>query len=162
HVGVEGDISEPPSASQLESAARLDLGTPFDEPQVALAEVQMLQLLHDNGFFSAKITHDFQYEPGHQQVHITFTVTSGRRAHYTAPTVAGSTAGLTRSQINRATHWQRFLVPGYRGVTQTRTRVGVTGVRGKLQDENRLLATVTLDTLAPSENGRRALPHITI
>jgi outer membrane protein assembly complex protein YaeT len=162
HVGFEGNLSEPPSASQLLSSSGLELGTPFDEPQVAVAETTMLQLLRDNGFFSAGVTHDFRYEAEHQQVHITFTVSTGKRAHYTAPVISGSTAGLTDKQLAKATKWHRFLVPGYRGVTQNRTRDGVAGVRRKLQDADRLLATVNLDSLDPENKGRAAVPRITI
>jgi outer membrane protein assembly complex protein YaeT len=162
HVGFEGNLSEPPSASQLLSASGLELGTPFDEPQVAVAEATMLKLLRDNGFFSASVTHDFSYEAEHQQVHITFTVVTGKRAHYTAPNITGSTAGLTEKQIAKATKWHRFLVPGYRSVAQNRTRDGVAGVRRKFQDADRLLATVTLNSLDPENKGRAALPRITI
>lgn len=162
HVGMEGDVPDSPSVSQLLSAARLELGTPFDEPQVAVAEVNILQLLRDDGFFNATLQHDFRYDPEHQQVHITFELTTGRRAHYAAPDITGATAGPGQHQIEKATKWHRFLFPGYRGVTQNRTRDGVARIRRKFQDADRLLATVTLDSLDPQNGGRTATPHITV
>jgi outer membrane protein assembly complex protein YaeT len=52
---------------------------------------------------------------------------------------------LSAKDATRATGWSRFLIPGYRGITQTRTRTGIDNIRAKYQNANRLQATVTLD-----------------
>ena len=162
HVGVDGDLPDPPAPSQLVSVAKLELGMPFDEPQLAVAETNMLRLLLENGFFNATVQHSLIYEPGHQQVHIMFDVRSGRRAQYGAPKFTGDISPLSAKKIANATRWQRFIVPGYRGITQNRTRDGLNGIRGKFQNADHLLATVTLESLAPEPGGRRTTPHIAI
>ena len=162
HVGTEGDLSDPPSPSQLVSAAKLELGMPFDEPQLAVAEASLLQLLRSNGYFNAQVGHQLRFDAAQQQVHITFQVTTGKRTNYGPPQVTGNTSVLTPRQIERATPWRNFLLPGYRGITQNRTRDGINGIRLKLQNAGNLLATVTLDSLQPAPGSTRAAPQITV
>ena len=162
HVGTEGDLSDPPSSSQLVSAAKLELGMPFDEPRLAVAEAGMLQLLRGNGYFSAQVGHQLSFEAGQQQVHITFQVATGKRTRYGPAQVTGNTSVLTPRQIEKATSWRNFLLPGYRGITQNRTRDGVNGIRLKFQNAGHLLATVTLDSLEPANGRARATPQITV
>ena len=161
HVGVEGDLSDPPAPSQLVSAAKLELGMPFDEPQLATAETNILQLLRGNGYFNAQVSHELKFEAEHQQVRITFLLSSGYRAHYAPPVINGNTSVMSQTKIEKATPWRRFLLPGYRGVTQNRTRDGMNGIRLKFQDASHLLAIVTLDPLEAID-GRHATPHISI
>jgi outer membrane protein insertion porin family len=166
HVGVRTDLSEPPSPGQIVSAASLDLGAPFDPAQVSAAEANIRKLLIDNGYFHPEVEHQLEYDNTWQQVKITFAIAAGRRAHYDTPRITGDTSVLNQRDIDKATHWHRFLIPGYRGITQNRTRTGIDNIRLKYQNSDRLLATVTLDSLAPQEDGkkgvRRATPHITV
>ena len=162
HVGVEGNLSDPPAPSQLVSAAKLELGMPFDEPQLATAETNILELLRGNGYFNAQVSHELKFEPEHQQVRITFLVSSGYRAHYAPPVITGNTSVVSQKKIEKATPWRRFVLPGYRGVTQNRTRDGMNGIRLKFQDASHLLAIVTLDPLEADIDGRHATPHISI
>jgi len=166
HVGVESDVSEPPSAGQMVSAARLDLGTPFDETQLPEAEANIRKLLVDNGYFDAGISHRLDYEASFQQANITFVIATGKRARYEAPVVTGdSTLGtqvVTQEAIDKATKWRRFILPGYRGITQARTRSGIDGVRLKYENADRLFATVTLESLDATPDTKQAIPHIAI
>lgn len=149
HVGVESDFAEPPSPGQIISSARLELGTPFDEAQVIAAEENIRRLLASDGYSDSGVAHRLDYDNAFQQVRITFVIETGKRATYQKPAVTGDTTVLTEKQIDSATKWHKLLLPGYRGITQTRTRNGIDRVRLKYQNSDRLLATVTLDHLNP-------------
>ncbi len=160
-VLVETDISEPPSPAQLVSAVGLDLGTPFEESEVFLGEESIRKLLRENGYFAAVVGHRLEYDNQHQQVMVTYTVKPGKRTHYAAPEIHGDTGGLTPQQITNATRWRRTILPGvnlpgYRGITQNRTRAGLDAVRGKYHKSTRLMATVTL-TGIDEKTGRPTL-----
>jgi outer membrane protein assembly complex protein YaeT len=163
HVGVESDVSEPPTPGQIVSASRLDLGAPFDETRLPEAEENIRKLLVNDGYFGAEIAHRLDYDAAFQQVSTTFVIAAGKRARYQAPEIAGDTTILSPDMIAKATKWQRFLVPGYRGITQSRTRSGIDGIRLKYENVNRLLATVRLDSIErPAPDAKAALPHISV
>ena len=151
HVEIEGDISEPPNLGQILSVTGLTLGQPFDDAEVSSAENKIRQLLIDNGYFDPAVSHTLTYEDTWQQVRVTFRVHVGRRAHYTPPVIAGDTTVLSALAIDKATDWRRFLMPGYRGITQARTRVGIDKIRLSYQKSNRLLATVTFGGIVRDE-----------
>jgi outer membrane protein insertion porin family len=158
NVAVESSLSEPPGIAQMTSASNLDLGMPFDEEQLVTAEENIRKLLIGNGYFQPQIAHRLDYEPAWQQVRITFFIDAGKRNRYQLPIVTGDTSVLSVAQIDKATKWHRFLIPGYHGVTQSRSRTGVDNVRLKYQNANRLRATVTLEAL---DAGHPA-PRITV
>ncbi len=143
HVEIQGDVSEPPNAGQILSVTGITLGQPFDVGDIAAAEEKIRQLLINNGYFLQSISHRIDYENADQQVRVTFELRVGRRAHYALPVITGDTSVLSARAIDRVTDWHRFLMPGYRGITQTRTRVGIDKIRLAYQKSNRLLATVT-------------------
>jgi outer membrane protein assembly complex protein YaeT len=162
HVGVESDVTEPPSPGQIISSSRLYLGVPFEEDQLAVAEANIRRLLTDNGYFDSAIRSRLDYDAAFQQVNVTLVIDTGRRAHYLAPKITGDTSVLSAEDIEKASRWRRFLLPGYRGITQTRTRSGIDDIRLRYENANRLLATVTLESIAPSEDNRGATPHIAV
>ena len=162
-VVVDADIAEPPSNAQLASAARLDLGGSFDERQVFLGDENIRKLLRENGYFSAAVDHRLDYDDEYNQVRVTFTVKSGKRTHYSAPEFKGDLGDLTAEKLARTANWRRNLfagmtLPGYRGITQNRTRSGVDSIRDKYHKSSRLMATVTLDGIDEA-TGR---PRLTI
>ncbi len=162
HVAVESDVTEPPTPGQIENASQLDLGLPFDEDQLPAAEDNIRKLLDDNGYFDPQIARRLDYDPTFQQVNITFVIDAGKRAHYERPQITGPMTVLSEEAIDKASRWRRFLLPGYRGITQTRTRSGIDGIRLKYENANRLLATVTIDRIEPSADTKTGLPHITV
>jgi outer membrane protein assembly complex protein YaeT len=162
HVGVESDVAEPPSAGQLVSASRLGLGVPFDEDALGPAEANVRKLLTDNGYFEPTVGHRLDYDAVFQQVNITFTIATGKRARYNAPQISGDTTVVSAEAIDRATKWRRFLLPGYRGITQNRTRSGLDDIRLRYENSNRLLATVTLERIDPGPDLRTATPAIAV
>ena len=162
HVAVESSVTEPPSTGQIVNSSRLDLGVPFDEDQLPAAEDNIRKLLTDNGYFDPQIAHRLDYDGAFQQVNITFVIDTGKRAHYEQPQVTGNTTVLSAEAIDKASHWRRFLLPGYRGITQTRTRSGIDHIRLKYENANRLLATVTLDRIEPIAHSKTAVPRISV
>ncbi len=145
HVAVETSLSEPPSPGQIVSASDLDLGMPFDEEQLQTAEENIRKLLLNDGYFDPHISHRLKFDDTFQQVQVTFMIAGGKRSRYAAPTITGDTSVISASEIDKATKWHKLLIPGYRNVTQTRTRAGIDGVRAKYQNANRLRASVTLE-----------------
>jgi outer membrane protein insertion porin family len=142
-VAVVGKVGEPPNDGQLSNATSLDLGTPFDPSMIGPAEEGVRKLLVANGYYEAVVNHHLSYQDA-QQVNITFDVQAGKRSRYTTPKIVGTDLVLTPAKIIRSTAWHKFLIPGWRGVTQKRTSQGPENVRVRYLKANRLLATVTL------------------
>ena len=160
-VSVEGKVGEPPNHGQLSNATALDLGTPFDPSMLKPAEQGIRKLLVANGYYEATITHHLQYQDA-QQVDIDFRVQAGKRAKYTRPVIEGKDVVLTPSKIIRSTGWHKFLVPGWRSVTQKRTGQGVQNVRLRYVKANRLLATVSLAKLDYDAEIRAVKPTLDV
>lgn len=156
------DFTEPPNAGQIVNASRLELGDPFDAAQMPAAVESIRKLLVENGYFDPMIHPQLQYDNTYQQVHITFAIQTGKRASYMAPAVSGDTSVLSAEAIGKETHWHRFLLPGYRGITASRTRSGIGRVRLKYENSNRLLATVVLDGIEEKKAENKGLPKITV
>jgi outer membrane protein insertion porin family len=160
NVSATVDFSDPPNEGQIVNASRFQLGEPFDDTQMPSAVENIQKLLVQNGYFDATVDPQLRYDSVYQQVRITFVVKARRRARYERPAVTGNTSVLSEDAIIRATHWGRFLMPGYRGITATRTRSGIDGIRLKYENANRLLATVSLTSIDP--DGNKGKPHIDV
>ncbi len=161
-VATKGDVGEPPNAGQIVNASRLRLGDPFDMAAVPEAVENVRKLLVENGYFDPEVNPEFDYDMAYQQVNITFALKTGKRASYLPPQVSGDTSVLSAKAITSATHWHRFLVPGFRGITLSRTRSGIDNVRLKYENSNRLLATVVLDGIDEDKAKNKGLPRITV
>ena len=162
HVGVQADFPEPPSPSQIVSAARLDLGSPFDQEQLPASEENIRKLLVGDGYFDPEVSHRLDYDKTYQQVKITFLIDTGKRARYDTPEITGDTSVLSQIQIIKASHWRRFLFPGYRGITEARTLAGMDNIRLKYENVNRLRATVSLRGFDVKDPPGRAAPRIAV
>ncbi|HTA42438.1 MAG TPA: POTRA domain-containing protein [Bryobacteraceae bacterium] len=161
-VAADVDFAEPPNAGQIVNASRLQLGEPFDMDQVFAAVDNIRRLLVQNGYFDPVIDPQLGYDSIYERVNITFKVKTGKRASYLTPQVSGDTSVLSAEAIAKATHWHRFLLPGYRGITSSRTRSGIDKVRLKYQNSNRLLATVVLNEIEEQKPQNKGLPKITV
>lgn len=161
-VATKGDVGEPPNAGQIVNASRLRLGDPFDAAAVPPAVENIRKLLVENGYFDPEVNPEFDYDNAYQQVNITFALKTGKRASYLPPQVSGDTSVLSSKAIASATRWHRFLVPGYRGITLSRTRSGIDNVRLKYEKSNRLLATVVLEGIDEEKAANKGLARITV
>jgi len=149
HIEIDGDVSEPPNTGQILSVADIGLGQPFDPAQVSSAEEKIRQLLINNGYFVPVVSHSLEYDRQYQQVRVVFKLHVGKRAHYAIPVITGDTSVLSAQEIVKTTDWHRFLMPGYRGIQQNRTRSGIDRIRLKFEKSNHLLATVTFGGITP-------------
>ena len=161
-VAMKGDVGEPPNEGQIVNASRLRLGEAFDMAAVPVAVENVRKLLVENGYFDPVVNPEFDYDMAYQQVNITFALKTGKRASYLPPQVSGDTSVLSAKAITSATHWHRFLVPGFRGITLSRTRGGIDNVRSKYENSNRLLATVVLDGIDEDTAKNKGLARITV
>ncbi len=160
-VAAESHVAAPPSQGQIVNAARLQLGDPFDPAQIPPAVANIRKLLVDNGYFDPVVEPQLEYDQDYQQVHITFSIEAGKRAHYTDPEFAGNTTIVSKNDLIKASRWRHLLRPGYDGITATGTRTGVEQIRLKYEKVNRVLATVVLNRIAQIDS-RHGQPQVTV
>ena len=171
-VVADADVAEPPGAGQIVSVTRLQLGDPFDPGQVPGAVENVRKLLVDNGYFDPHIETKLVYHDTAQQVDIVFTIRTGKRGRYATPTITGATPSdgspvdgkntVSIKDLIQSTHWARFLLPGFRGVTQSRTRSGIDNIRFRYEKAHRLLATVELENMGHDLARNVAIPKIAV
>lgn len=161
-VEIQGDIPEPPNAGQLVTASRLDLGQPFDKDQVKKASENLGRLLVSDGFYGSHIDSDLEYNDLTQEVNITFTITARHRARFAPPVVKSDNQVLTEEQIVKASRWRWILIPKWQQITLQRVTTGVEKIRLKYENANRLLASVTLDSLDYHSGTNNASPHLSV
>jgi outer membrane protein assembly complex protein YaeT len=161
NVAVLGHLSDPPNQGQLVNVTRLDLGQPFAEEQVAPARDAIEHLLLNNGLHASQIRQEVTYDPHTQQVSIHFVVDSGLRAHFSMPVVSGDPK-MPLQDILKATHWRRFLIGGWRTVTQSRVNRGVKDVRSRYERRGRFEAHVSLKTMDYDADTNRSKPVLDI
>ncbi|HST12028.1 MAG TPA: POTRA domain-containing protein, partial [Terriglobales bacterium] len=132
-VTVEGDPGRP-SANQLVSASKLQLGEIFAPEKLDRANKNIQQVMSDNGFYRSAVTHDEHAHPETSQMDIVFRVTPGPPATVGEVTVNG-TGGYTKGQIEDIARMH----PGDR-VTADRVSSALQRIRKKYLKQNRLLA----------------------
>jgi outer membrane protein assembly complex protein YaeT len=154
HVGAEGKIKSPPSRAQIVNATGLDLAQPFDEALVPQAEERVRRLLERSGLYEGTVKAELERDPQAQQIDLTFRVRSGKRARYDTPIIQGDPK-LSAGAIAKATGWKRFLIGGYKQVSEQRTRGAVKGVLNKYQKKDRLMAKVEIRDLTYEKDKRR-------
>ncbi|MFB3829103.1 MAG: POTRA domain-containing protein [Bryobacteraceae bacterium] len=161
HVSVTGGISVPPNAGQLVNATRLELGQPFSEDKIATARDGVKRLLELNGLYRSNIRPEFDYDPVAQQVHIRFVVDQGPRARFTGPALQGNLKAEPARLVDW-TGWRRFLIGGWKPVTQDRVLRGLDSIRRKYEKQGRLQAKVSLQSLDYDEDTNRVRPAIEV
>ncbi|HEX3744978.1 MAG TPA: BamA/TamA family outer membrane protein [Bryobacteraceae bacterium] len=160
-VTAAGNIDAPPRANQLESAADLDLGQPFNDSRMHDAAAAQKRLMDSNGLFLSRIAPSFTYNNSYQEINIRFEVTSGPRARFSTPVLAGDVK-LDPQKILKATKFRRWLIHSWKPMTQTRVSEGLASVRGLFQRENRLEARVSLESMKYNPDTNTALPTLLI
>jgi outer membrane protein assembly complex protein YaeT len=161
NVAVLGRISDPPNQGQLVNVTRLNLGQPFTEADVPPAQQAIERLLVSNGLHASQIRPEVTYDPHTQQVSIHFVVDSGRRSHFTTPVVTGDTK-MPLQDIVGATHWRRWLIGGWRTVTQSRVTKGVEDVRARYEKRGRFEARVSLKSMDYDADSNLSKPMLDI
>ena len=160
-VSVTGKVAEPPNSGQMASAAGVSLGEPFHEDGLGEARAGVHALLVADGYYESQVTPRVEYDAKTQQAHIQFIIEIGPRAKYRAPVLQGELK-MAVDKIVAATKWKRRWVGGWRPVTQARTRDALDRVRQKYEKQERLMATVQLQSMDYDRDTRRVTPTLHI
>jgi outer membrane protein insertion porin family len=134
-VVVEG-VSTNPSANQLASATRLQLGELYTREKLDRALAGIQRVLEENGFHLSKVTESEQRDEPQHQINLTFHVNLGPRARIGEIAVQGD-AGYSVEQIEEIAK----LHTGAPVVSNRITRA-LQRIRARYQKQNRLLAQV--------------------
>lgn len=161
HVDIVGKIKSPPNPGQIYSALQMTTGRPFEEKMLSDAETNIAKLLRDNGLFEGTIKIDHSLDIDTEQVNITIGVDSGRRAQYQTPIIHGD-AKLPLQTIIRATGWRVRFIKRWRHMTAALTQNGVAGIQKKYQQQDRLTAAVSIDSLDYDPGIHRVTPALTL
>jgi outer membrane protein insertion porin family len=136
-INVEGDPGRP-SANQIISATKFQLGEIYSPEKLERAQKNILQLMADNGFYRASLTHEEHPHPETNQMDILFRVNPGPPAQVGVISVKGD-ARYSKGQIEDIAKMH----PGDR-VTADRVSNGLQKIRKKYLKQNRLLAQVSI------------------
>ena len=161
HVDVIGKIKSPPNQGQLLSTVQLNVGTPFHGKLLDAAKANINQLLKQNGLYESKIDISQSLNSDTQEMNITVRVDSGKRAKYEMPIIQGEPK-LSDDTILRATGWRVRFIHLWRQVSASTTQSGLAGIEKKYQSQDRLTATVNLDSVDYDSAKRRVKPTLTL
>lgn len=141
-VEVRGKVSLPPGEGQLANATQFELGTPFNDEDIDSALEGIQGLMKRNGLYRGSVQPKVERDYEHQQVSLTFEVTSGKRARLTTPAITGDTK-LPPEKVAKAAKYKRFF--RWKEATASNQQSGVQNVRRRYSKEDRLTANVILD-----------------
>jgi outer membrane protein assembly complex protein YaeT len=134
-VTMEG-VATNPSANQLASATRLELGELYAKEKLDRALAGIQRVMEENGIHQSKATVSEQRDEAQHQVNLTFHVVPGPRAMVGEISLEGD-AGYSIEQIEDVAH----LHPGD-PVASNRTARALQRIRHRYQKQDRLLAQV--------------------
>jgi outer membrane protein insertion porin family len=134
-VTIEG-VSTNPSANQIASSTRLQLGELYTHEKLDRALAGIERVMQENGFHQSKVAFSEQRDEQQHQVNLTFHVVPGRRAVVGDIAVEGD-AGYSTEQIEEIAK----LHPGVPVLSNRITRA-LQRIRSRYQKQDRLLAQV--------------------
>lgn len=160
-VTVEG-VPEPPNAGQLANATKLEFGERFEEDQVEPAVQNVLEVLHANGFFEARVDPQVERRPDTQETRIRLLVTPGRRARYSRPEISGSPS-FSEKKLIQTTAWQKWRgLRGYKDVTASATQRALDRLRGAYLKNDYLMAKIRIASLDYDRQTGAVTPRLNI
>src|SRR5579864_1491892 len=136
-IAAEGDPGRP-SANQIVSTTKLQLGEVYSPEKLQRANKNILQVMADNGYYRASVTHDEHPHPETSQIDITFRVSPGPSASVGEVNLKGN-PGYSKGQIEDFAHMH----PGDR-VTADRISNALQRIRKRYVKQNRLLTQVSI------------------
>jgi outer membrane protein insertion porin family len=146
-VAIEG-VSTNPSANQLASATRLQLGELYSQEKVDRALQGIQRVMEENGFHRSRVTFAEKHDAQQHQVNMTFHVVLGARAIVGQITVEGD-AGYSEAEI-------REIAKLHSGDPAASSRItrALQRIRSRYQKQERLLAQVEVasHTYRPERN----------
>lgn len=161
HVSVNGDVPDPPNRGQLVSATGLQLGQPLTEEGVERALAGIENLLNANGFYESRVKPVFRYDGDTQQMHVDFEIYTWRRARFDRPNFKGDLKASPDTLIGEA-GWRRWLLGGWKPVTQMRVRQGLDNIRLHYERQGRLEAKISFESLSYDRDTHRVIPTLEI
>ena len=136
-INVEGDPGRP-SANQVVSATKFQLGEVFTPDRLERAQKSILQLLADNGYYRAAVTYEEHPHPETDQMDILFRLNPGPPASVGIVGIKGE-PGYSKGQIEDIAK----IHTGDR-VTADRITNALQRIRKKYLKQKRLLAQVSI------------------
>ncbi len=136
-LAIEG-VSTNPSANQLASATRLQLGELYSRDKLDRALAGIQRVLEDNGFHRSKVTVSEQRDEQQHQTNMTFHVVPGPRAVVGEITLEGD-AGSSQEELKE-------IAKLHSGdpVISNRITHALQRIRSRYQKQDRLLAQVSV------------------
>lgn len=131
-LNLEGGPKPPPSARQILSAAKLQLGEAYSDALVQTATARVKRMLEDHGYYRANVTASHVPHPETQLVDVVLRVEPGEPARVGRVTVEGE-PGASEAEVLRIAR----LRPGDQ-VAAARVTKAVQRLRKKYQKEERL------------------------
>lgn len=162
HVGAIGHMPDPPNRGVILSDSQLTLGSDFDPADLDTAKKNILDIMKQNGLYTAEVGSSTTVDPKTNMVTIRFLVASGKRAKYEMPEIKGSDLQLSDEAIVRATGWRIRFIHWWRTVTESLTDKGTDAITKKYAKEGRLTATVNLDSMEYDKDKNRVKPVLDI
>lgn len=160
-VSAEGS-PDPPSAGQLVTATKLELGTEFANNDIPPAVETIQDRLRANGLFGATVTPQLTRDPAIDQINIDFHIDPGKRARFSGLSIQGDAERPVQAII-RSTKWRRpFGLFGWNPMTESKLQNGLENVRNYYLRHDHLLARVTLSNLDYDEDTNTVKPALTI
>ncbi len=136
-VAIEG-VSTNPSANQLASSTRLQLGELYAREKLDRALAGIQRVMEDNGFHQSRVTISEERDEQQHQVNMTFHVAPGPRAVVGEITLDGD-AGYSMEEIKEIAK-----LHSGDGVVSNRITRALQRIRSRYQKQNRLLAQVSV------------------
>jgi len=136
-VVIEG-VSTNPSANQVASATRLQLGELYAREKLDRALAGIQRVMEDNGFHQSKVTISEERHERQHQVNMTFHVAPGPRAVVGEIALEGD-AGYSREEIKEIAK-----LHSGDGVVSSRITRALQRIRSRYQKQDRLLAQVSV------------------
>lgn len=158
-VQVETDFRSPPNPGQVENAARLRLGEPFAEEDIARAVEGIQDLLRRNGFFLGTVLPEMSRNEEFQQVSFRFVVKSGPRARLTHPEITGDPR-LSPPDIAKAAGYRGWF--GWKRATRRNVQRGMQRIRRMFEKQDRLTARVSIEDTRYDRERNRATPILNV
>ena len=136
-VAIEG-VSTNPSANQLASATRLQLGELYAREKLDRALAGIQRVMEDNGFHQSRVTISEERDELQHKVNMTFHVAPGPRAVVGEIALDGD-AGYSMEEIKEIAK-----LHSGDGVVSSRITRALQRIRSRYQKQDRLLAQVSV------------------
>jgi len=150
------------SKGSLINAAKLPLGTQFEENLLNQSIEAMEAGLRLDGYYESKVRYILSRDAPHKQVNIQFFIEPGPHARFAQPTLKGKLL-LKPEQILSATHWRRqWPIPGWRYINEQRIQSGLRNILNAYRKRNHLMAVAEVKRLDYQPTRRIAIPSLRI